>query len=42
MQTRFPALATAIVRTSAMVGVAFLLILVLLPAVLAAQAATAV
>jgi len=42
MQTRIPPLAYTIARSMAMVGLAILLILVLLPAVLSAQAATAV
>jgi hypothetical protein len=42
MQPRISPLAYAIVRISAMVGFALLLILVILPAVLSAQAASAV
>jgi hypothetical protein len=41
MQPRFGSLALIVVRTSALVALATLLILVLLPAVLSAEAATA-
>jgi hypothetical protein len=42
MQTRIPPLASSLFRSLALVGLAVLLILVLLPAAVAAQAATAV
>jgi hypothetical protein len=41
MQTMLRPIAVSVVRTLALVGLAFLLILVLLPAAIAAQAATA-